>query len=275
MIVLKILLIFIFIYISLILAKGYKNVHSPKNLTQGSGSRPRTVVSLSTLPSRVNGLRQVLESILSNTVSPDLIYLNVPEFSIRENKEYVIEDDYILNNPKIYINKTPTDYGPATKLYPTLLQETDPETLIVCIDDDTIYDKTLIENLVYYSQKYPDSVICKSGWNYINLKKFALPLYFPFLFVQKVDILQCFRGVIYKREFFDDLNLFKTIIEDKNCFTTDDISISKFLNSKKIPILMVPFKSSYKNIGGDSSLGAVNMKNNQWTKCLNYLKILK
>ena len=38
--------------------------------------------------------------------------------------------------------------GPATKLIPTLEVETDPDTIIVVIDDDTVYPRHLLESIV-------------------------------------------------------------------------------------------------------------------------------
>lgn len=273
-------------YIILSICTGYVECYKPKkykipsarargtDLTQLQDEESgefRLVVSLSTLPSRLGGIKPVIESILNGTVCPDVIYLNLPEYSKREGIEYKITDELLNISPKLKINNTKDDYGPVTKLYPTLEQETDPETIIICIDDDIEYDPRLIETLLQSSQQYPDKCICLSGWNYINLGNImTFPLYFPYFFVRKVDILQCYGGVLYKRKFFDNLSLFKKYMELTPCFTTDDITISKYLKERGIEIFMIPSSIKNKNLHRQktSALSDFNTSNNQWIKCI-------
>lgn len=232
----------------------------------------RVVVSLSTLPSRLGGIKPVLDSILNGTVVPDAIYLNLPKYSKRERKEYVITEE--LKNTggdRLIINSISEDYGPATKLYPTLLKETDPETIIICIDDDIKYDPKLVETLLAASDQFPDSCVCLKGWSFFNMGFMSIPIYFPYFFVKKVDILQCYGGVLYKVKFFKELDKFRKYMDLKPCFTTDDIMISKFLTNVGVYIIMVPHR--LKNIElksqAKSKLSDFNTNNNQWIKCIN------
>jgi hypothetical protein len=230
----------------------------------------RIVVSLTTLPSRLKNINPVIESILNNTIQPDIIYLNIPKISKREKVKYKLTD-LTIKHPKLYINNIDKDYGPVTKLYPTLLKEKDPETIIICIDDDIYYDKNTIRYLVRASELYPESCICKTGWNYINLGFMAFPICFPFLFTKKVSILQCFAGVLYKRKFFKNIKKLEKYMEFKECFTTDDITISKFLQDENIEILQVPLDYGISLLGNQitSRLSDENTFNNQWIKCIN------
>ena len=265
-----IFLLMAIIYIVLSISIGYIEVYNPTRL-ESTPRNYRLVVSLSTLPSRLGGIKPVINSILNGSVCPDVIYLNLPEYSKREGVEYKITDEILNINPKLKINKTKDDYGPVTKLYPTLEQETDPETIIICIDDDIQYHPKLIETLLQSSHQYPDKCICLRGWNYINLgNKMALPLYFPYFFVRKVNILQCFGGVLYKRKFFDDLSLFKKYMNLTPCFTTDDITISKYLKDRGVDIYLIPSLITNKNLKSQNSsaLGTFNMSNYQWIKCI-------
>lgn len=270
----KIILILIIIYVIFSSSYGYRTYFNTKNYSQKTIQKdrikPKVVVSFSTLPSRVNNIPKVVNAILQNTVIPDIIYINIPKFSKRENIEYVIDENMLDKNimNKVKFNFITTDYGPVTKLYPTLLNETDPETIIICIDDDKEYDPWTIEHLLNGSEKFPNSCICVSGWNYINLKVFALPvtINIPNL-VKKVDILQCYNGVLYKRNFFKDD--FKNYLNIKCCFSTDDILISKYLNSNKIEILSLPFGHNHKSINSTATtLGTFNLLNNSWIKCI-------
>lgn len=277
-------LLLVFLYIFLSFTYSLKELYDPNKISKKYNSRPaesvktygygkpRIVVSLSTLPSRIDGVVPTLKSILDNTMPPDAIYLNIPDYSKRESRPYEIPDSILELSPIVKINKTQEDYGPVTKLYPTLEVETDPETLIICIDDDIAYDPKLIENLVYASDRYTDDTICISGWNYIKvLNLFTLPLYFPFFFSRNVKVLQCYMGVLYKRKFFNNVELFKKYMSLKPCFTTDDIMISKFLDKTGVKITMIPVKLNNKKLESQngSMLSDFNTNNNQWIKCIN------
>lgn len=259
-------LIILIIYILICIFYRYKENFNKKGIVS---SPNKIIVSLTTIPSRVDNLPLVVDSILNNTIVPDIIYINIPRVSNKENKEYEIPEELKLNN-QVKINITDKDFGPLTKLYPTLLEELDPESIIICVDDDKEYDSNLIEHLLLASEKYPNSCICISGWNYINLGIMALPITIPINnMVKNVDILQCYNGVLYKRKFFKDD--FDDYINIKECKTTDDISISKYLNDTGTEILSIPYNFKHKDIENSNSisLGNINLKNNNWIKCIN------
>jgi hypothetical protein len=259
-------LIILIIYILICIFYRSKQYFDKRGIVS---SPNKIIVSLTTIPSRVNNLPLVVDSILNNTIVPDIIYINIPRISSKENKEYEIPEQLKLNN-QVKINITEKDFGPLTKLYPTLLEELDPESVIICVDDDKEYDNHLIEHLLLASEKYPHSCICISGWNYINLGILALPITIPINnMVKNVDILQCYNGVLYKRKFFKDD--FDEYINIEECKTTDDISISKYLNNNEIEILSIPYNFKHKDIDNSNSisLGNINLKNNNWIKCIN------
>ena len=49
-------------------------------------------VSLTTLPSRIGRIRDTIESLLSQTLIPDKIFISIPDRSVRENRGYVLPD---------------------------------------------------------------------------------------------------------------------------------------------------------------------------------------
>ena len=66
------------------------------------------------------------------------------------------------------------------------------------------------------------------------------------------------------------IRIFKDIINCKECFTTDDILISKYLKYKNISIKSVPYNFKHKDIDNKGfKLGSINMQNNNWIKCIN------
>ena len=121
--------------------------------------RPRIVITMTTSPKRLSKIKPVIDSIMTQTVLPDIIYLNIPK--VFKRTEEVFDGTlpmFIVMNHLIHINVC-EDIGPATKVLPVLELETDPETCIVSIDDDLSYDNTMINTLIGYSMVFPDMVI--------------------------------------------------------------------------------------------------------------------
>jgi len=158
------------------------------------------VGSLTTLPKRLLHIRKTLISIQNQNLLFDNVYLNIPYKTIK-GEEYIIPSDLLLNFDRIIINRC-DDQGSVTKLLPTLLLETDPETIIITFDDDMIYDKDLVKNLVGGIQKHKDSCIGTRGW---------IVGTFPFLYQsvsdqeKEVDWLEGKTGIAYKRKFFGNI----------------------------------------------------------------------
>lgn len=82
----------------------------------------RVIVSLSTVPDRIDNLRPTIESLLKQTRPPDEIVLAIPEFSIREQRPYVVPK-YISRLPHVRILRCRDDWGPATKFIPAIQDE--------------------------------------------------------------------------------------------------------------------------------------------------------
>lgn len=174
------------------------------------------VISLTTIPSRVRHLSKVLDSINNQTVLPSKIELNLPA-------EY-----YKRSLGKVNRKLIPTDidvydcedFGPATKILPTLKRYSESDRQIIYCDDDKIYHKNWIRNLVAASESKPTSAICddcisvrsiiyryhhpKKDLRY-TLKKFlSLGRYHPYRTDKnnQSDIAQGFGGVLVRPSFF-------------------------------------------------------------------------
>ena len=247
-------------------------IYDSVNLHYKITKKHRIVVSLSTLPSRINKVHQTIRSIENQTMKPDWIYLNVPSYSKREKTKYVIPDDLTQ-----YVNHASDDYGPLTKFLPTLQIENDPETMIICVDDDKIYDPNLIQHLYYCSSHLEfKSCVSISGWDYINFFNIiGIPLQIPFFnnYFKRVMILQCYQGVIYKRGNLKPELLLELYNRCESCFTVDDILISFWLRMQGIPIHSISGNITNTDIdtADESKLSHFNIRNNTWTKCINTL----
>lgn len=125
----------------------------------------RVIVSLSTLPDRIDRLEPTLRCLLNQTRPPDEIVLALPRFSIRQNQPYAVPD-YLRDIPRLCILDCETDWGPATKSIPVIQRERaagQDETLIMVVDDDRIYPRDAIETYLHYSAQLPNAALCFRG----------------------------------------------------------------------------------------------------------------
>ena len=99
---------------------------------------------------RSANFRDVVSSLAKQTRPPDSILVNIP-FSAKANAtEGYAWRDWQNDFPMLTVNRV-ADSGPATKLFGALTQEKDPETVLVVVDDDQLYDSSLVEKLVDYA----------------------------------------------------------------------------------------------------------------------------
>jgi glycosyltransferase involved in cell wall biosynthesis len=125
----------------------------------------RVIASLSTVPSRINNLRATIRSLLKQTRPPDEIILAVPEFSIREERPYVVPE-YLLHLPRLRILRSEKDWGPATKSIPIVQEELAAgrgDTLIMVVDDDRVYPRDALATYLHYSVQLTGAALCFRG----------------------------------------------------------------------------------------------------------------
>ena len=211
----------------------------------------RVVATCTTLPDRYNHLYKTLKSLHAQTIKFDAIYLTLPYRAKRLNKAYPELPQKIKQLCTVI--RSDVDYGPITKMYGALISEPDPDTIIISIDDDNIYDTHLVEVLIEKSKIYPNAAICGTGWLLkYGVLFFSMKTSLKFVaqfngFVgmnvpntgRKLDVIQGAAGVLYKRSHFpsskklyDDL-LYYVMIDD-DLFKNDDVLISAFLCKNNI-----------------------------------------
>ena len=202
------------------------------------------IVTLTTIPTRLNSkykfdMRFCLESLLNQNYDNFEVHLNIPNTFKKTGEDYIIPDwlnEMIKNNNKLKLFRT-EDYGSATKLIPTI-QRTSNGDIIIVVDDDIIYHEELVNEHLKNIEKWPNYVIGYDGmrsrdldgnfsnhfgdgrdYYYTALKRDAL-----------VDIIQHYKSVVYRREFFeDDFSEFW----DENGTWCDDKSVSAYFSMKK------------------------------------------
>ena len=131
----------------------------------GKSDSRRVIASLSTVPDRIGNLGPTIRSLLEQTRPPDEIVLAIPEFSIREQRPYIVPKD-ISRLPRVRVLHCPEDWGPATKFIGAIQDELAAgrqNTLIMVLDDDRIYPRDALETYLYYSEQLPNAALCFRG----------------------------------------------------------------------------------------------------------------
>ncbi|KAJ1446438.1 hypothetical protein M885DRAFT_546527 [Pelagophyceae sp. CCMP2097] len=142
-------------------------------------NRTRLIVSLTTLPGRIEQIRPVLETLLSQTLAPDEIIVAVPLKASRLGETRV--PPWLAAMPRVRVLRPEMDFGPATKLVAALRESLDRAaaarlrgdlegevfelaTRIVVVDDDTLYSPRLVESLAAWAARLPEAAVATTGW---------------------------------------------------------------------------------------------------------------
>jgi hypothetical protein len=226
---------------------------------------PRFVISMTTIPKRLMYINRVLDSILKQTILPDKIYINIPRCS-RSGETYTIPSGFLSEydgNDIIYVNRC-EEYGPITKLLPTLDIETDPETIIITVDDDIHIHPNTLRVVLKKARIYKDKVFSFSGicishfpfyWSLVNCNDKDI----------SVDVVEGVHCIVYRRKLLNKEDILRFQEKTRSVlgdivYTNDDHVISGYLSSKhieKISINKRPIDYFYdlpqKKLGGISS----------------------
>lgn len=227
------------------------------------------IVSLSTSPKRIFKIESVLQCILKNqTLIPDKIVLNLPYVFKRNNSTFKDPlPSYIINNEKIHINFT-EDIGPITKILPTTKLYSDPDAIIISIDDDIWYPPHMIEQLVSVARKYPNAVVTGSASHIGKRTENG---------IQYVDFIEGFNGVLYRQKHLANFPIEEISKFPRACYLGDDLILSNYLKKHNIPIISAPFTVVPLEYGKEEdalhkSHLTPNFYGHDYNGCVNYLK---
>jgi hypothetical protein len=187
----------------------------------GHPHHPRVVVSLTTIPSRLNGqLLATIKSVLYGVFRPDAIVLAVPLWSRRFDRPYGDVPPELEHGVAdiFHVLRTDEDYGAGTKIIPALTEFVQGEhDVVISVDDDNLYFPWVIGNLLAYSAKYPDRIIAHAGYNIKPNAVIRHPRGLDYIQDGQltkgpvaVDCFGGFYGVLYKKGFFGDGSLLRT-----------------------------------------------------------------
>lgn len=192
----------------------------------------KVYLSMTTSPMRIKYIPELLKEL--DLKMFEKVVINLPLEFGRNKTRYVVPKA-LSTMKKVMIHRIPNDFGPITKVLPTLDVAKDGNDIIVSVDDDIKHDSRVFEHLVKQCIA-KDCVVTGIGKNlkYWSSKQYgAMPRVFPFDFQPKgsyVDLLEGFSGVAYKRKFFPDIPLLKKLNDvSKECMLSDDFTLSYYL----------------------------------------------
>ncbi|HSX20395.1 MAG TPA: glycosyltransferase [Gammaproteobacteria bacterium] len=243
----------------------------------------RIVISLTTTPHRIDKLKNTLDSLLAQSIQVDQLYLNIPYHFKRDNIPYVVPN-WLEKYPGITINRV-EDFGPITKLLSTLQYETDPNTIIITVDDDVWYPRHVVRDLVHYALQHPDVVVTPLNVNFSLNKNYDLQdIAYKFKHGSRGLLVVGAAGVAYRRGFFADdfADMLKKM--PPICALADDLMLSLYLKANNITVaqttrhslnpLIVPF--TYKKLAYGFAPDALSFAHHDFTaNPQNYAKCLR
>lgn len=171
---------------------------------------------MSTIPSRIRNIDEVLSAINNQTIKPNKIYLNIP-YEYKRFPNETIDENFIkaLNYENLEIVRC-SDFGPGTKIMGSLEKIKNFDCVII-LDDDHIYDENVCEIFL--------EAFKKKKINY----SFFLNKIFNIKMGQGAD------GFLINTELLNDINNFfeKYVKDNINLFLDDDFWLSIYLQKEK------------------------------------------
>jgi hypothetical protein len=199
------------------------------------------IVTLTTIPTRLSvesdqGIKLCIHSLISQSYDDYEVHFNIPFKSEMTGMEYEIPQ-WLLELEMIKIFRT-DDIGRITKLAYTVERVENPDTIIIVVDDDLVYHTDMVAEQVNNQIKWPDAVVGYDGMrsrneegNYSSHFGDVRDYYYTSNYRScKVDILQHYKTISYKRKYFEDD--FFTFIQE-NSYWNDDLLLAAYFSHKR------------------------------------------
>jgi len=195
----------------------------------------RVIATLTTIPSRIDLIKPVLECILRQTIHVDHVELNVPEVCLRTGEPYVLPE-WLGDMRKVEVYRTP-DYGAITKIAPTLLRHRDePDTLLWSVDDDILLPVNSLACLWKYYFPDQHAVLCNSGCLFVA----GVPgvSYQTLRTYGRVDLIEGFGTILYPSgcigDDFEEYVIMTSGNDDAR--KSDDVVLSNYFARRNVPM---------------------------------------
>jgi hypothetical protein len=212
----------------------------------------KIVITLTTVPDRLNydvydGFRSVIDSLCNQNNSNYEVHLNLPYVYLVTSEKYEIpkwlnEKCEAFSHLKIFRTE---DFGPSTKVVPTIQRES-KNTLLIVVDDDLVYHPDMVNEHVKYHNILENSVILYDGRSLVP-PKFA-DLRDSWIIsvgeISRVKELQHYKSASYFVRYFEE-DFFNYFLGKTK---SDDVLMSFYFKHKRIKKYVVPYEPDIEKV---------------------------
>lgn len=186
----------------------------------------------------------MIHSILDQTRKPDLFLLNIPEEFARTGESYSVPK-YIRKS--LTVNRIPIDYGPATKIVPTVMYLTDRErcdkfdpkyTRIIYLDDDIAYSKKMVETYERVIAPNDDNVWTTTGFDFVNMHLNGKRAHKDIATIAEGYGSVCVKLNTFGDDFMEYMARY-TAAENQICRLSDDVILSNYYHRRNVGIYII------------------------------------
>lgn len=228
------------------------------------------IVSLTTFPDRISKTWLVVESILRQSKPPKKIILTLSRLQFA-SEELLPKKLLALKSSGLEIIWTDDDLRSHKKYYYAMKKY--PQDIIVTVDDDFIYERSLLEKLLEFHAKYPGCIITNLGLKRVGVNYHHwVKLFFDFSGPSMAIMPLGGSGVLYPSGSLHSDAFDKCLIQEC-CPLADDIWLHAMATLNNVSVVKTDYDVYlmpllFKNDVGLYKINVLNDKNNEQIKNL-------
>ena len=193
----------------------------------------KVVVSLTSFPARINHVWLVIESILRQSVKPDILILWLSNEQF-QSKDILPKRLRNLEDRGLTIILCDDDLRSHKKYYYSVKKY--PNNIIITVDDDVFYGSNTLKPLLDLNKKYPNSICCNNAVSVKNIGGVLTPYINwpdikaetqPNYFVLPIGV----GAILYPPNCFHQ-DIFNIELMKRLCFYADDIWLNAMARLK-------------------------------------------
>jgi hypothetical protein len=197
------------------------------------------IATITTTPTRITLISNVLNSIIDQSFQFKKICLNVPNFEFKTNQSIILPPSIYALFPNISVLRC-NDYGPITSIIPIIKNHNINEDIwITLFHDDIFYESNHVDTIVnsIHSFNYDKNTV----YGFVG---FDLDSENNMVYNSKeccVNVLEGYGSITYHRSVFKDdfISYLNTLLNNDNCKYSDDLIIANYLAKYRINRLQI------------------------------------
>jgi hypothetical protein len=188
---------------------------------------------MTTIPTRIDLIKPVIDSVFKQTIPVKWLEINVPLYCVRTGDHYIIPA-WLQEYEGVKIYRT-EDYGAITKIAPTLERHKEDDLYVWSIDDDIEYPSRMLATLWYIVEHEDKKIVTFNGGD-ITATRYVNGTGEGYCMV-----LEGFSTVLYPPRCIDDefMPYVEKTSAELDCVKSDDIVLSNYFGSLDVPIYRI------------------------------------